>query len=130
VEQEAQGRLVREAWIAGVKRYFPGTPKPSYVAPWEEMPDWERSIVVELYRQVREVVLAGIQGGQVTRLTPEQGGRLVRIIWVQQVYKHFPDPKETYVQPWEAMPEWERQTDVEMFAAIEQAVLQEQPARV
>ena len=116
---------MREAWIAGVKRYFPGTPKPSYIAPWEEMPDWERAIVVEIYRQVSGVVLAGVQDGEPVRLTREQGGRLVRIVWVQQVYKHFPDPKDTYVQPWEATPDWERQTDADMFTAIERAVLDE-----
>ena len=124
-QQEARGRLVREAWIAGVKRYFPGEPKASYISPWEEMPDWERAIVVALYDQVRGVVLAGVQNGQTVRLTPEQGGRLVRVVWVQQVYKHFPDPKETYVQSWELMPEWERLTDTDMFTAIEGAVLRE-----
>jgi hypothetical protein len=124
-QQEARGRLVREAWIAGVKSHFPGEPKASYITSWEEMPDWERAIVVALYDQVRGVVLAGVQPGQQVRLTPEQGGRLVRVVWVQQVYKHFPDPKETYVQAWEQMPEWERQTDTDMFAAIEGAVLRE-----
>jgi hypothetical protein len=125
VDQEAHGRLVREAWIAGVKQYFPGTPKPGYIAPWEEMPDWERAIVVEVYSQVSGLVRAGLQGDAAIRLTREQGGRLVRIVWVQQVYKHFQDPKDTYVQPWEAMPEWERQTDMDMFTSIEQAVLEE-----
>jgi hypothetical protein len=124
-QQEARGRLVRAAWIAGVKRHFPGEPKASYVAPWEEMPDWERTIVVALYEQVGGVVAAGARNGQPVRLTPEQGGRLVRLVWVQQVYKHFSDPKDTYVQAWEHMPEWERQTDTEMFAAIEAHVLRE-----
>jgi hypothetical protein len=36
------GRIFRGAWIAGVDKYYPGEPKPGYVAPWEEMPDWER----------------------------------------------------------------------------------------
>jgi hypothetical protein len=124
-EQETRGRLVRTAWISGVKRHFPGEPKPGYVAPWEEMPDWERAIVVAIYEQVSAIVLAGAKDGQRTRLAPEQGGRLVRIVWVQQVYKHFPDPKEAYVQPWEQMPEWERRTDTDMFAAIEAAALRE-----
>ena len=124
-EQETRGRLVRAAWIAGVKSYFPGEPKAGYIAPWEEMPDWERAIVVALYDQARGVILAGGNDGQRVRLTPEQGGRLVRIIWVQQVYRHFPEPKESYVQAWEQMPEWERQTDTDMFAAIEAAVLRE-----
>jgi hypothetical protein len=124
-EQEARGRLVRTAWISGAKRYFPGEPKPGYVAPWEEMPDWERAIVVAIYEQVSAIALAGAKDGQRVRLAPEQGGRLVRIVWVQQVNKHFPVPKETYVQPWEQMPEWERRTDTDMFAAIEAAALRE-----
>jgi hypothetical protein len=41
------------------------------------------------------------------------------------VYKHFPEPKESYVQAWERMPEWGRRTDTDMYAAIEQAVLRE-----
>jgi hypothetical protein len=82
-EQKARGRRVREAWIAGVKRYYPGEPKAGYIAPWEEMTDWERAIVVALYDQARGIVLAGGEDGQRVRLTPEQGGRVVRAIWVQ-----------------------------------------------
>ncbi len=35
-------RLFREAWIAGVRRYFPGEPKAGYVMPWEDTAQWER----------------------------------------------------------------------------------------
>src|SRR6266849_8626284 len=42
VDREADGRFFREAWIQGVKRYFPGTPKESYIAPWEAMREWEQ----------------------------------------------------------------------------------------
>jgi hypothetical protein len=35
-----QGRVFREAWIAGVTKYFPGEPKPGYVTPWEDTPEW------------------------------------------------------------------------------------------
>ena len=27
-----EGRIFREAWIAGMKRHYPGEPKPGYVA--------------------------------------------------------------------------------------------------
>ena len=49
----------------------------------------------------------------------------MHVVWVQQVYKYFPDPKETYVQGWEQMPEWERLKDTDIFTAIEGAVLRE-----
>jgi hypothetical protein len=57
--REDGGRFFREAWIAGVKKHFPGTPKPSYVAPWESMPDWEKEIVTEIYAQMQALVQAG-----------------------------------------------------------------------
>ncbi|MFE2291288.1 hypothetical protein [Streptomyces sp. NPDC059452] len=45
-QTEIEGaRLFREAWIAGVRRHFPGEPKAGYVTPWDETPpgyvaDW------------------------------------------------------------------------------------------
>ena len=29
-----RGRVFREAWIAGVKKHYPGEPKPGYIAAW------------------------------------------------------------------------------------------------
>jgi hypothetical protein len=48
-----QGRVFREAWIAGVKKYFPGEPKSSYITPWDQTPDWERASAAAVYDQVR-----------------------------------------------------------------------------
>lgn len=120
MDQESAGRLVRQAWIDGVKQFYPETPKSSYIAPWEEISEWERSIVIEIYQQVRAILLAGEPS---TRLTPEQGGRLVRLIWIGQVYKHIRDPKPAYVCNWEELAEWEQSTDIGMFKAISQTVL-------
>ncbi len=62
-----------------------------------------KEIVTEIYAQMQVLVQAGAQGGQVTRLNREQGGRVIRIAWIGQVYKHIPDPKSSYVCNWEEM---------------------------
>ncbi len=122
---EQGGRFFRKAWITGVHKYYPGTPKPGYIAPWEEMPDWEKQIVTELYQQAQALVRAGIQPPQVTHLTREQGGRAIRIGWIGQVYKYIPNPKPAYVCNWEEMTSWEQEVDMDIFQSIEKAVLLE-----
>jgi hypothetical protein len=123
MDREQGGRFFREAWITGVHKHYPGTPKPGYIAPWEEMPDWEKEIVTELYQQMQALVLAGTGSTPVTRLTKEQGGRVIRIGWIGQVYKHIPNPKPAYVCDWEEMSSWEQEVDMDIFEAIEEAVL-------
>lgn len=59
--QTEGARLFREAWIAGVRRHFPGEPKPGYVAPWEETPRWEREAAGAVYEQVRQFL--AVSGG-------------------------------------------------------------------
>jgi len=126
VDREAGGRFFREAWIAGVKKHYPGTPKESYIKPWERMDDWEQQSAIAVFQQVDGFIRAGRERGQITSLTREQGGRLVRIAWVGQMFKHFPDPKPAYVSDWEEMAsQWEREVDMDIFEAIQQAVLQE-----
>lgn len=51
------GRFFRQAWIAGVRRYFPGEPKSGYVAPWEDMASWEQQSARAVYEQVQQFVL-------------------------------------------------------------------------
>ena len=51
-----QGRIFRDAWIAGVTKHYPGEPKPGYIAPWEDTPDWERDSAAAVYDQVRAFV--------------------------------------------------------------------------
>lgn len=121
--REEGGRFFREAWIAGVKKHFPGTPKPGYIAPWESTPDWEKEIVTEIFAQMQALIQAGAQDGQETRLNREQGGRVIRIAWIGQVYKHIPDPKPSYVCNWEEMTSWEQEVDMDIFETIQAKVL-------
>jgi hypothetical protein len=111
------GRIFREAWIAGVRKHFPGEPKPAYVTPWEDTPDWERAAAVAVYEQVRAFVEA--TGGRTDRLTRSQKGQFIALCWIGQVYKHIPDPKPSYVADWDVLPQWQQETDADIFELIE-----------
>ena len=113
-----QGRTFREAWIAGVQKHYPGEPKAGYVAPWEETPDWERASAAAVYEQVRAFIETS--DGATSKLTRAQKGRFVALCWIGQIFKHFPDPKPAYVADWDDMPEWQRETDSDIFERIEQ----------
>lgn len=112
------GRVFREAWIAGVQKHHPGDPKPGYIAPWEDTPDWERASAAAVHEQVSGFVETS--GGATTKLTREQKGRFVALCWIGQIYKYFPDPKPAYVADWDDMPAWQRETDADIFERIEQ----------
>lgn len=112
------GRTFREAWIAGVKKHYPGEPKPGYVTPWEETPPWEREAAAAVYEQVRGFI--DVSGGQTSKLTREQRGRFVATCWIAQIHKHIPDPKPSYVADWADLPEWQRETDADIFDRIEE----------
>jgi hypothetical protein len=82
-----QGRIFREAWIAGVTRHYPGEPKSSYpkssyIAPWGPTPGWERESAAAVYDQVRAFIEA--TGGNTAKLTRSQKGRFVALCWVGQ----------------------------------------------
>jgi hypothetical protein len=112
-----QGRVFREAWIAGVSKYYPGEPKPGYITPWDDTPDWERQAAAAVYTQVRTFV--EISAGKTARLTREQKGRFVAICWIVQIYKHIENPKPSYVADWADLPDWQQQTDADIFERIE-----------
>jgi hypothetical protein len=114
-----QGRVFREAWIAGVKKYYPGEPKPSYITPWDETPDWERASAAAVYDQVRAFIDA--TDGHTSKFTRTQKGRFVALCWIGQIYKHIRDPKPAYVADWDDLPDWQQQTDADIFDHIEQA---------
>jgi hypothetical protein len=114
------GRIFRDAWIAGVKQYYPGEPKPGYIAPWDETPDWERQSAEAVFHQVQAFVR--VSGGQTERLSREQKGRFVAICWTAQIFKHIADPKPGYVADWQELPEWQRETDADIFERIEREV--------
>jgi len=118
---EADGRAFRTAWINGVRAYYPGEPKPGYIAPWEAMPEWERQAAAAAYSQAKAFV--ELTDGAAARLTREQKGRFVALCWIGQIFKHLPDPKPAYVADWDDMPEWQQRTDVGIFEAILSATL-------
>ena len=111
------GRTFREAWIAGVRKHYLGEPKPGYVAPWEETPDWERASAAAVYEQVRG--LLETSSGGAAKLSREQKGRFVALCWIAQIYKHFPEPKPSYVADWESLPAWQQETDSDIFEDIQ-----------
>jgi hypothetical protein len=113
------GRVFREAWIAGVTKHYPGEPKPGYITPWDDTPDWERTAAAAVYDQVRAFVDA--TDGATAKLTREQKGRFVALCWTGQIYKHFPDPKPSYVADWDKLPDWQKETDADIFENIERA---------
>ena len=112
------GRIFREAWIAGVKQHYPGEPKPGYITPWEDTPDWERASAAAVEKQVRDFIQ--VSGGQTTKLSREQKGRFVALCWIAQIYKHIEDPKPSYVADWDNLPKWQQETDADIFERIEQ----------
>jgi hypothetical protein len=76
-----------------------------------------RSYRPAVYDQVHAFVVT--TDGSTARLSRAQKGRFVSLCWIGQVYKHFPDPKAAYVADWDALPEWQRETDADIFARIE-----------
>jgi hypothetical protein len=123
MDREEGGRLFREAWIAGIHAHYPGAPKPGYVAPWEEMGEWEQRAAIATYEQVRQFVL--LTNGRTQKLSREQKGRFVCLCWIGQIYRYFEAPKESYVADWEQLPAWQRETDADIFETIERVVHQE-----
>jgi hypothetical protein len=120
LDTEAAGRLFRSAWVDGVRQHYPGTPKDGYVVPWEDMPEWERDsarVVADLL-----VHFVDASGGGTAKLSREQRGQFVATAWLAQMYRHFPDPKPSYVTPWAGLPEWQQETDADIFDVIERAV--------
>lgn len=111
------GRMFREAWIAGVRKHYPGEPKPGYVAPWEDTPDWERESAAAVYDQVRAFV--EVSEGSTSKLSREQKSRFVALCWIAQIHRHIPDPKPSYVADWDDLPAWQRETDADIFERIE-----------
>ncbi|QUH02121.1 hypothetical protein HUO13_16165 [Saccharopolyspora erythraea] len=117
---DEQGRIFREAWIAGVTKHYPGEPKPGYIASWDDTPDWERASAAAVYQQVHDFIVA--TDGNTAKLTREQKGRFVATCWIGQIYRHIPDPKPAYIADWADMPEWQKETEVDIFERIEAEV--------
>lgn len=112
-----RGQVFREAWITGVMRHYPGEPKAGYIASWDETPEWERESAAAVYDQVRAFIDA--TGCGTAKLTRPQKGRFVALCWIGQIFKHFPDPKPAYVADWDDLPQWQQETDADIFECIE-----------
>lgn len=111
------GRFFHEAWVAGVRKHYPGTPKDSYVVPWEEAPDWERAGAAAVYQQVKAFI--EISDGATAKLTRDQRSQFVAICWIGQMYKQFGDPKPSHVADWSQLASWHQETDADIFEQIE-----------
>ncbi|MYX71561.1 hypothetical protein [Streptomyces sp. SID3915] len=114
------GRILREAWIDGVNKRYPGKPKPGYVTPWDETPAWEREAAAAVYGQVRDFI--EVSGGRAARLTREQKGRFAALCWTAQMFRHVEDPKPGYVADWSELPVCRREADADIFERIEGTV--------
>jgi hypothetical protein len=125
LEIDAAGRLFRTAWVDGVMRHYPGTPKAGYVGPWDDMPEWERDSARTVAGLIAQLVDAS--DGGTAGLSREQRSQFVATAWIAQIYKHFPDPKPSYVTPWPDLPAWQQETDADIFDVIEQAVRGDTP---
>ncbi|WP_324198869.1 hypothetical protein [Nocardia amamiensis] len=120
MQESDRGRVFRQAWIDGVKDHYPGEPKPGYIAAWEDMPEWEQASAIAVYDQVAAFVAAS--DGNTSKLSRAQKGRWLALCWVAQIYKHIPDPKPGYVADWDQLPEWQQETDADIFEVIERSM--------
>lgn len=111
------GKRFREAWIAGVRKHYPGEPKAGYVTPWDDTPDWERQSAAAVYQLVTQLIQ--VSNGAARRLQRVQKSQFVAACWTAQIYLRIPDPKPSYVAAWEALPPWQQEVDADIFEAIE-----------
>lgn len=58
-------------------------------------------------------------GDHASRLSREQKGRFVVTTWTAQMFKHFEDPKPGHVADWPDLPDWQKETDADIFEAVE-----------
>ena len=121
LEQEQNGRFFRAAWITGINKYYPGIPKESYTAPWETMVQWEQESSKAVFEQVHQFV--SLADGSTTHLSREHKGRFVYLCWLAQIFKHISKPKPSYIVDWEQLPVWQRETNGDIFEAIERLVM-------
>ena len=84
---------------------------------WEDTPEWERQAAATVCEQVRQFL--ELSAGHAARLSREQKGRFVATCWTAQMYKHFENPKPGYVADWPDLPQWQQETDADIFEAIE-----------
>jgi hypothetical protein len=121
VPDSADAQFFHDAFVAGLKKHFPGTPKDSYILPWQDTPDWERRGAAAVYEQVKAFIIAA--DGYTTKLTRDQKSQFVAICWIAQMYKQFDGgPKASHVADWSELAQWHKETDADVFEQIEQRV--------
>ncbi|MGW2569731.1 helix-turn-helix transcriptional regulator [Streptomyces sp. NPDC001537] len=99
--------------------YGHGWPSCCYITPWDETPEWERQAARAVFDQVRQFL--DLSDRHASRLTREQKSRFVATCWTAQMYKPFDNPKPGYVADWPDLPDWQWETDADIFEAIEDA---------
>jgi hypothetical protein len=80
--------------------------------------DWERDAASAVCGQAKDFLT--VSADSAAKLSREQKGRFVSLCWIAQIHKHFPDPKPSYVADWDDQPSWQRETNSDIFEAIEQ----------
>ncbi len=95
-------------------------PKPGYIAPWDQIQEWEQQSARAVYEQVRQFVI--LTDGNTKKMSREQKGRFVCLCWIGQIYHWFATPKESYVADWDQLPAWQRETDADIFETIEGSI--------
>jgi hypothetical protein len=126
MELEHQARLLRQAWIRGVEQYYPGEPKAGYIAEWDNIAEWEREALRQLYSHVRNIVEPALKNG--VAIPAEHGGHLVSSVWNILMFQLLKEPKPSYVKHFNQLDEWQQKTDIAMFEAIVQTITQETQA--
>ncbi len=53
---EQRGRFVAVCWTAQIYRHIPD-PKPSYVADWDDLPEWQRHTDIDIFDAIEEHLL-------------------------------------------------------------------------
>lgn len=118
-DEESGGKIFRNAWVKGVTDHCED-PKPGYRVPYDEMPPWEQKSAEAVFELIRSFVI--VSDGECKKLTRQEKGQLVSILWNGLVHKHDDEPKESYVRPWEGLYPWHKETDIEIFEAVQNAV--------
>lgn len=54
---EQKGRWIALCWIGQIHKHFPD-PKPSYIADWEDMPDWQRKVDSHIFEAIESSIAA------------------------------------------------------------------------
>ncbi|EWC59284.1 hypothetical protein UO65_5441 [Actinokineospora spheciospongiae] len=84
---------------------------------WNDTPEWERTAAAAVYEQVRAFLHA--TDGNAAKLTRTQKSQFVAACWTGQIHLRIPHPKPSYIAEWNDLPQWQRETDADIFERIE-----------